>query len=417
MISLVKGFHDILPDESVKWAFVSESARACFRKYGFREIITPIMEKTELFVRGIGQVTDIVEKEMYTFEDIGGESLSLRPEATAGILRSVVEHSLLKKESLLKLFTIGPMFRRERPSKGRYRQFFQINAEVLGDDDPLTDAEIVSCACSILESIGAKNLVVEINSVGCRSCRSAYRSELTNFLERHLENLCEDCRRRMNTNPLRALDCKVPECKLIMGSAPVIMDYLDEPCRNHFDSVLRGLDLLGVSYRKEPRMVRGLDYYSRTAFEIIDSDLGHSKAVGGGGRYDSLVAELGGPEVSGIGFAIGMERLLLGLNSSQDLFGRKTDVYVAALGEACRETCYKLVDDLRKAGFSVQTRNSISSLKSHMKQADRVGAQKTLMIGSDELSNNTVTVRDMFSKQQFNVKMNEIINFLRGDGV
>lgn len=221
----------------------------------------------------------------------------------------------------------------------------------------------------------------------------------------------------MITNPLRALDCKTPECSLIMSSAPVIMDYLDVPCRNHFDSVLRGLDLLGVSYRKEPRMVRGLDYYSRTAFEIIDSDLGHSKAVGGGGRYDSLVAELGGPEVSGIGFAIGMERLLLGLDGSQDLFGRKTDVYVAALGEACRETCYRLVYDLRKAGFSVQTRNSMSSLKSHMKQADRVGAQKTLMIGSDELSNDTVTVRDMFSKQQFNVKMNEIINFLRGDGV
>ena len=417
MISLVKGFHDILPDESAKWAFVAEAARSCFKKYGFREIITPIMEKTELFVRGIGQVTDIVEKEMYTFEDIGGESLSLRPEATAGILRSVAEHSLLKKESLLKLFTIGPMFRRERPSKGRFRQFFQINAEVLGDDDPFTDAEVVSCACSILESIGASNLVVEINSVGCMSCRKDYRLELAAFLQSRSEDLCEDCKRRMNTNPLRALDCKVPECSLIMNSAPLIMDYLDAPCREHFDSVLRGLDILGVSYRREPRMVRGLDYYSRTAFEIIDGDLGHSKAVGGGGRYDSLLAELGGPDVSGIGFAIGMERLLMSLDERQDIFERKTDVYVASLGEACRETCYRLVDKLRKAGFSVQTRNASSSLKSHMKQADRVGARKTLMIGSDELSNDTITVRDMYSKQQFSVEMRDIINFLRGDGV
>ena len=417
MISLVKGFHDILPDESAKWAFVSEAARSCFKRYGFREIITPIMEKTELFVRGIGQVTDIVEKEMYTFEDIGGESLSLRPEATAGILRSVAEHSLLKKESLLKLFTIGPMFRRERPSKGRFRQFFQINAEVLGDDDPFTDAELVSCACSILESIGARNLVVEINSVGCMNCRKAYRSELTSFLQSRFDALCEDCKRRMNTNPLRALDCKVTECSQIMNSAPVIMDYLDASCRNHFDGVLNGLDILGITYRREPRMVRGLDYYSRTAFEIIDKDLGHSKAVGGGGRYDSLLAELGGPDVSGIGFAIGMERLLMSLDDRQDIFERKTDVYVAALGDACRETCYRLVDNLRKAGFSVQTRNSSSSLKSHMKQADRVGARKTLMIGSDELSNNTITVRDMYNKQQFSVEERDIINFLRGDGV
>lgn len=417
MISLVKGFHDILPDESAKWSFVTESARSCFKKFGFREIVTPIMEKTELFVRGIGQVTDIVEKEMYTFEDLGGESLSLRPEATAGILRSVVEHSMLRKESVLKLFTIGPMFRRERPSKGRFRQFFQINAEVLGDDDPLTDAEIVSCACAILESIGAKNLLVEVNSVGCKNCRSSYRLELQKFLESHIDSLCPDCRRRLNTNPMRALDCKVPECSQMMANAPVIVDYIDESCREHFDDVLRGLDLLGISYKREPRMVRGLDYYSRTAFEIIDIDLGHSKAVGGGGRYDSLVAELGGPEVSGIGFAIGVERLLLGLEDRQKEFARNTDIYVAALGQQCREVCYKLVHDLRKAGFSVETRHATSSLKSHMKQADRVGAMKTLMIGSDELSNNTVTVRDMLTKNQFSVGMHDIINFLRGDRV
>lgn len=415
MITLVKGFHDILPDESAKWSFVTESARNVLRTYGFREIITPIMEKTELFVRGIGQVTDIVEKEMYTFEDTGGESLSLRPEATAGILRAVVEHSLLRKEPILKLFTIGPMFRRERPSKGRFRQFFQLNAEVLGDDDPFTDSETIACACSILESIGARGLVVEINSVGCKNCRAKYRSALGVFLEKHKDSLCADCQRRMLTNPLRCLDCKATDCGEIMVSAPLITDYLDEPCRNHFDGVKRGLDFLGIRYRLEPRMVRGLDYYSRTAFEIIDSELGHTKAVGGGGRYDSLLSELGGPDVSGIGFAIGVERLLMGLQDNSQMFARKSDVYVAALGEQCRETCYRLVNDLRKSGFSVETKYSASSLKSHMKQADRVGASKTLMIGSEELTNNTVTVRDMNSKEQFSIEMANILNFLRGD--
>ena len=417
MITLVKGFHDILPDDGAKWSFVTESARSVLKRFGFREIVTPIMEKTELFVRGIGQVTDIVEKEMYTFEDLGGETLSLRPEATAGILRSVVEHSLLKKESLLKLFTVGPMFRRERPSKGRYRQFFQLNAEVLGDDDPLTDSEVIACACSILGAIGSSGLFVELNSVGCKRCRAIYRGELTAFLRRHFENLCGDCQRRMQTNPMRSLDCKVADCAQIMASAPMIVNFLDDPCKEHFDGVRRGLDILNIPYRLEPGMVRGLDYYSRTAFEIIDNDLGHSKAVGGGGRYDSLLAELGGPDVSGIGFAIGIERLLMSLKDEDDRFARKVDLYVAALGDQSREVCYRLTNALRNSGFSVETRYSSSSLKSHMKQADRVGAGKTLMIGSDELSSNSVTVRDMFSKQQVTVDIDNIIKFLRGDGV
>lgn len=417
MITLVKGFHDILPEESSRWSFVTESARSCLKRYGYREIVTPIMEKTELFVRGIGQVTDIVEKEMYTFQDLGGESLSLRPEATAGILRSVVEHSLLRKEPVLKLFTIGPMFRRERPSKGRFRQFFQLNAEALGDDDPFTDAETIACACSILESIGAKGLLVEINSVGCKNCRNIYRGELKKYLREHLEGLCQDCQRRLDTNPLRSLDCKSHDCSEIVKSAPLIIDYLDEPCRDHFNDVRRGLDLLNISYHLEPRMVRGLDYYSRTAFEIIDTDLGNTKAVGGGGRYDSLIAELGGPEVSGIGFAIGIERLLMGLPDGESRFARNVDIYVAALGEPCRETCHRLVDFLRKNGFSVETRHSSYSLKSHMKQADRVGAHQTIMIGSDEMENRSVTVRDMSTKNQTIVPMDDILTFLRGDGV
>ncbi|MDD3472830.1 MAG: histidine--tRNA ligase [Syntrophaceae bacterium] len=416
MITLVKGFHDILPDDALKWSFITESARSCLRKYGFREIITPIMEKTDLFVRGIGQVTDIVEKEMYTFQDIGGESLSLRPEATAGILRSVIEHSLLRKEPILRFFTIGPMFRRERPSKGRFRQFFQLNAEVLGDDDPFTDSETISCACSILESIGAIDLVVEINSVGCKNCRSIYRDELRNFLKRHYNNLCQDCQRRMETNPLRCLDCKSPTCNEVMESAPVITDYLDKSCQDHFSDVRKGLDILDINYRLQPKMVRGLDYYTRTAFEIIDLELGHSKAVGGGGRYDSLISELGGPDISGIGFAIGLERLIMSLRDSDEKFSRSIDLYVAPLGDETRQTCHKLVKQLRDAGFSVETKNTLSSLKSHMKQADRAGAQKTIMMGSEELARGAVTIRDMVTKDQSQVSLNDIIIFLRGDG-
>ena len=289
------------------------------------------MEKTELFVRGIGQVTDIVEKEMYTFEDHGGETLTLRPEATAGILRSVVEHSLLKKEPLLKLYTIGPMFRRERPSKGRFRQFFQIDAEVLGDDSPYTDAETIAAAHAVMTDIGAVGLIMEINSVGCVNCRAEYRSRLRGYFEEFLAEMCPDCQRRFHSNPLRILDCKVDRCIELAQGAPLISDALDKPCRDHFDAVQNSLAQLGVPCRTEPRMVRGLDYYTRTAFEVVHEELGRSKAVGGGGRYDNLVKELGGPDVSGIGFAIGLERLAMGLKDQEGLFDYSIDVYVAPI--------------------------------------------------------------------------------------
>ncbi len=359
MIRLVKGFHDILPDETTKWAFLVEKARTCLDRFGFREIIPPIMERTELFERGIGQVTDIVEKEMYTFEDRGGESLSLRPEATAGILRAVVEHSLLKRDSLLKLYSIGPMFRRERPSKGRFRQFFQVNAEVLGDDSPYTDAESIATAYAIMTTIRASGLMMEINSVGCPACRPGYRQRLREYLEPFLDELCADCRRRYDTNPLRVLDCKVPRCTEIAKDAPVILDSLDASCLEHFQAVQKGLDLLKIPYRLEPRMVRGLDYYTRTAFEIVHSELGRSKAVGGGGRYDSLLKELGGPDVSGIGFAIGLERLSMGIKDDDERFARSIDIYVATVGESARETSFSLANSLRAAGISVEVRATL----------------------------------------------------------
>jgi histidyl-tRNA synthetase len=415
MIRLIKGFHDILPDETPKWAFIIRTAQAALERFGFREMITPIMEKTELFVRGIGEVTDIVEKEMYTFQDRSGDSLSLRPEATAGMLRGVVEHSLLKKDPVLKVYTIGPMFRRERPSKGRFRQFYQINAEILGDDTPFTDAEAISAAHAIMADIGASGLIMEVNSVGCRECRGAFREKLRSFLSPYLEELCPDCARRYHVNPMRVLDCKVPRCTEIAKDAPLIIDSLDDSCRLHFLKVQDILRELAIPHRVEPRMVRGLDYYTRTAFEIVHEELGRTKAVGGGGRYDTLVKELGGPDASGIGFAIGLERLAMGIPDEDSRFSRAVDLYVAALGNNTRELGARITNELRNNGYSVEMRYREMSLKSQMKVADKLNAKKVIMIGDDELTRQEVTVRDMTTKEQATVPINAIISYVQGE--
>jgi histidyl-tRNA synthetase len=415
MIRLVKGFHDILPEQTPKWDFIVSTARRTLENFGYREIVPPIMERTELFERGIGEITDIVEKEMYTFADRGGETLSLRPEATAGILRAVAEHSLLHKDPLLKLYAVGPMFRRERPSKGRFRQFFQVDAEILGDDSPYVDAENIAAAHAIMTNLGATGLMMEINSVGCRYCRAEYRVVLQEYLEGYLDELCEDCRRRYERNPLRVLDCKVERCGAIAQGAPVILDSLDADCRDHFREVREGLDLLGIPHRVEPRMVRGLDYYTRTAFEVVHEELGRSKAVGGGGRYDTLLKELGGPDVSGIGFAIGLERLSMGLPDEDPRFARSIDAFVAIVGEKARSVAFKLIHELRTAGVSVDARYSSKTLKSQMKAADKSGARTVIMIGDDELDRGEVTVRDMHTKEQVPVKMDRILAHFQGD--
>lgn len=415
MITLVKGFHDILPEQTAKWAFIMQTARNSLERFGFREIIPPIMEKTELFERSIGEVTDIVEKEMYTFEDRGGEFLSLRPEATAGILRAVAEHSLLSRDPFLKLYTIGPMFRRERPSKGRFRQFFQINAEVLGNDSPFTDAETIAAAYSIMSDIGASDLMMEINSVGCAQCRENYRVELRKYLHPYLSELCGDCLRRYNSNPLRILDCKASTCSEIASRAPILLDSLDDSCRQHFHEVQEVLKVLGIPFELEPRLVRGLDYYTRTAFEIIHNELGRSKAVGGGGRYDKLLNQLGGEDVSGIGFAIGIERLALTVPDSDPSFSRRLDVYLAILGDTARKLGAKLANDLRCKGFTVEIRYSQMSLKAQMKLADKLGAKKVIMLGDDECNRGELTVRDMQTKQQVLIMIEQIVDYLQGD--
>ncbi len=414
MIRLIKGFHDILPEQTPKWSFLVNTARKTLELFGFREIITPIMERTELFERGIGEVTDIVEKEMYTFQDRNGELVSLRPEATAGILRAVAEHALLKKEPELKLYSIGPMFRRERPSKGRFRQFFQINVEHLGDDSPLTDAEMIAAAHTLMKNIGATGLVMEVNSVGCPACRSAYREALQAFFNPYLRVLCEDCRRRYDRNPLRILDCKVERCSEIVRDAPRITGSLDAACRDHFSSVCDALEKLSIPYRREPTMVRGLDYYTRTAFEIVHEELGRSKAVGGGGRYDHLLGELGGPDVSGIGFAIGLERLAMGMNEDDPRFARSVDTYLAIVGESAQGVALALAHKLRQAGIQVEARYGAKSLKAHMKNADRVGAHRVIMLGEDELNRQEVTVRDMRTREQAQVSLDSVVSYLQG---
>lgn len=415
MINLIKGFHDILPDQSQKWSFIVNKARSCLERFGFREIVTPVMERTELFQRGIGQATDIVEKEMYTFEDAGSESLSLRPEATAGILRAVVEHSMLRSEPVLKLFTIGPMFRRERPSKGRFRQFFQINAEILGDDSPLTDAETILASYTVLKDTGVSDFALELNSVGCKDCRHIYRLALVNYLNPWRSSLCPDCQRRMDANPMRILDCKEPECVAASREAPLITEYLDSSCRDHFECVKSALNSIGVQFRLEPRLVRGLDYYTRTAFEFVHAQLGRTKAIGGGGRYDSLIGELGGPDVSGVGFGLGIERLAMNLTDDNPAFLRKIDVFLAIIGASALNPGFELVSRLRRSGLSVEARYSNMSLKAQMKVADRLGAQWVIMLGENELAEGKVTIRDMATKAQTQVGLDDIERAVMGE--
>src|SRR5664279_751787 len=322
-ISGVKGFNDILPGEVEKWQHIEASARQVFGLYGFSEIRIPIIEKTELFCRSIGDATDIVEKEMYSFVDKGENSVTLRPEGTAGVMRAFIEHKLYAQDPVAKLYYLGPMFRYERPQKGRYRQFHQIGAEITGVHDPLADAQVLNMLVQFFREIGLVEPQLQVNSLGCPECRPAYRAALIEFLDKHVDALCDDCRRRLSTNPLRALDCKVPNCIEATFGAPSMLDNLCSACDDHFASVRRYLDLTETPYSINPRMVRGLDYYTRTTFEMVTGQLGSQSAVAAGGRYDGLISQLGGPAIPGIGFAMGVERVALLLGEKD--FSRQPD--------------------------------------------------------------------------------------------
>jgi len=396
-VAAVRGFRDILPEESVLWQRLEAQARSIFAAYGFSEIILPLIEKTELFARAIGETTDIVEKEMYTFTDRDDSSLTLRPEGTASVIRAYVEHSLFHREPVSKLFYIGPMFRRERPQKGRYRQFHQIGAELLGRDDPLIDAELLLMLNDLFTALQL-NVTVEVNSLGCPVCRPRYRESLRSFGESKLAELCENCHARLHRNPLRLLDCKEPGCRQAMTDAPMLTDFLCGPCRDHFARVQDYLRQENVAFVLNPRLVRGLDYYCRTSFEIIAQGLGSQNAVCGGGRYDGLVEQLGGPAIPGIGFAIGVERVVMLLQAQERSLALTPDLFIAPLGQAAESQAFSLARRLRLGGYHIELESSSRGLKAQMRRAGKLGVRYVLILGENELAASKGTIRDMQAK-------------------
>jgi histidyl-tRNA synthetase len=395
----VKGTQDILPEEVWRWQKLERRARKVCRRYGYREVRTPVFEDTALFARGIGAETDIVAKEMYSFDDRDGSSLTLRPEATAGIVRAVIEHSLFQNDPALKLYSIGPMFRRERPQKGRYRQFHQLDVEAFGMTRPSIDVEVIELALAYLEACGLEGAQLVLNSVGDAKCRPAYVETLRAAAARDKARLCADCQRRIDTNPLRVLDCKVPDDQAIIDALPRISDHLCAECRDHFAEVRRELELLGIRYTLSHRLVRGLDYYTRTTFEVVSGALGAQNAVLGGGRYDGLVRDLGGPDLSGIGFALGLERLALLLPPPERQKPR-CQVFLAPLAEGSLDRALALQRELRQSGVRVLMDHEGRGLKAKLKLADRLGARFVAILGEDELSKGTWTIRDMAGSAQ-----------------
>jgi len=393
-IAAVKGFRDVLPEESRRWRALEEAAERLFALYGFGEIRLPILERAELFARSLGETTDVVQKEMYTFADRDDTALTLRPEATAGVVRAYVEGGLAQRDPAARLFYRGPMFRRERPQRGRFRQFHQIGAEMLGREDALADAELLVMLARYLAAVGARDTRLELNSVGDAVCRPGFAARLREFGRAHLTALCTDCHRRLERNPLRILDCKVPECRAVVAAAPVVLDSLCDACRTHLDAVRALLDQERVPYAMNPRLVRGLDYYCRTAFEVVAEGLGAQNAVGGGGRYDGLVAALGGPDVPGVGFAIGIERLAMIATGMEELVTAPA-VVVLPLAERAVGPALALSTRLRDEGVPVGLEPAGRSLKALLRAADRRGARLAVILGDEELAAGRATVRDL----------------------
>jgi histidyl-tRNA synthetase len=400
----LKGLQDILPPDISIWQHIEAAARDIFRTYGYQEIRLPILEATDIFIRSIGETSDIVEKEMYTFQDKGGRSVTMRPEGTAPFVRAYVEHHLYNNPAPQKFYYMGPMFRYERPQAYRYRQFYQIGAEAMGIEDPKLDAEVISMLSKILGSIGLKGLNFEITSIGCKNCRPGYRDALKKFLAGKLSGFCSDCQRRYDLNPLRILDCKVPGCISARQGSPPVLDHLCEDCKGHFDSLKHNLNLLNVPHTINPNLVRGLDYYTKTAFEVTSESLGSQKAVAAGGRYDGLVDEFGGPPTPGIGFAMGMERIIpLIKDSVKPLEG--PDLFICCMGKEASEKGLLIAEQLRAHALRVEVNYDNASLKSQMRKADRTGAKNVFVIGEDELKNKKGILKNMTDKSEINVNL------------
>ncbi len=412
MIPAIRGTHDILPGEVERWQRVEDTARRVFERYGYAEVRTPVIEREELFAKGTGETTDIVQKEMYAFTDKGGERITLRPEATPSLVRVFVEHSLEQHMAVPKIYLMGPMFRYERPQKGRYRQFHQLDVEVFGVADPAIDAEVIDLAWTLVTDLGIRDVELVVNSVGCPACRPAFSDALVKALGDDCSKLCQDCQRRATTNPLRIFDCKVPADQPIIDTLPHSVDYLCESCRTHFAAVEQYLRTYAIPYRVSHRLVRGLDYYTRTTFEILAGNIGAQSAILGGGRYDGLVKQLGGPDRVGIGFAAGVERLVLAMPPDAGLGGR-TPLFVAAMGDAARLPALALLRELRQAGLEAHMEYEGRSIKSQMKRADRIGAHLALILGDDELAAGEVTVKNMKTGEQARVARTDAVAHCR----
>ncbi|MFC1499526.1 histidine--tRNA ligase [Candidatus Zixiibacteriota bacterium] len=413
LLQSIRGTRDLLPGETEAWDVVEGIIREVMGIYQYREIRTPLFEDTQLFARGIGEHTDIVNKEMYTFDDQGGRSLTLRPEGTASVVRSWLQHKLGAQGTVNKLYYLGPMFRQEAPQKGRARQFHQFGAEVLGTDAPEADAEIILLLLAVLDALGLDTWALHIGSLGCRECRPAYREVLVEFLAGVEDLLCEDCRERMKTNPIRVLDCKVEGCRLATGKAPSHLDHLDEGCQTHFNAVQTLLGDRGIPYTVDPRLVRGLDYYERTTFEVLSPDLGAQDAICGGGRYDGLAQMIGGSDrVPGVGFAAGIERIMLALEAAGvDLdFEPICDVALIHIGEAARQRLFALCDTLRRAGVACTIELFDRSVKAQMREANRREAMLALIVGENELEAGMVTVKNLVDSEEEQVPLDSIIS-------
>lgn len=408
----VKGVQDIFPPDIYVWQRVESAASEIFGAFGFQELRAPIMEFTDIFVRSIGETSDIVEKEMYTFDDKGGRSITLRPEGTAPAVRCYVQNHLYNRPAPQKFYYFGPMFRYERPQRGRQRQFYQIGVEAFGDAGPAIDAEIISMLRHFLNLIGLGSLTFEINSIGCSECRPSYREALKKFFSDKVESLCPDCARRLQTNPMRILDCKVPGCIELRKGAPLVGDYLCDTCKEHFEKLRRLLEMVEVPYVVNPEMVRGLDYYTRTTFEVTSENLGAQNAVAAGGRYDGLVEEFGGPNTPAIGFAVGMERLVsllrdMPINTPAPL------VFIAVLGDRAAQMALTIADGLRSEGVWVETGSPVNSLRSQMKRADKLGATYVIFLGEDEINAGAAGWKNLGDGAEGKISITEVHAFIK----
>lgn len=411
-----KGTKDILPADSYKWQYIENIIREICSKFGYREIRTPIFEHTELFLRGVGGTTDIVQKEMYTFLDKGNRSITLRPEGTAGVVRSFIENNLYADSQPTKLYYLSaPIFRYEQPQAGRLREHKQFGIEAFGAKGPSIDAEIISLALTVFKKLGIGSLELNINSIGCRECRPKYNEALIGYLKNNEGSLCNTCRERMKTNPLRVLDCKEEVCSKIVKSAPVIIEYLCDECKTHFEGLKKRLETAEIDYSVNPYIVRGLDYYTKTVFEIISNDIGAKGTVCGGGRYDALVEEIGGPPTPGIGFGMGIERLLLVLESMGIELPRpgNCEVYICSLGQEANIKGFSIAAELRDSGLKTECDHMERSVKSQLKFANKIGAAWVIIIGDEELKNGTAIVRDMLNSKEHSVPFTGLKSFIK----